>query len=850
MSSNRMIGKEDEYEQNTSLDTSAAEKEEVLNNENADNRDVIFSKSLEPHLPKSASCQPSNNLIFHGHRWDFMTVIRRGNLVKVELTQSGLTSEYANVLHLTLVQNPRLQILKLGYNALGDDGISIISPGIVSHLSLKVLDVGFNLIGDLGCSAISKSLVGNAVLETLYLSGNSITEKGIVELSQALKKGCGLLQLHLTANKIGALGVSCLANSIAESNLVAQGEAKSLTFDVSPASNDKKAPVNLCDTSRCLQEVYLGGTFMRSEGCLSLAKMLLTNSSLRILSLPNNNLSDCDAILLARSLSRNKQMPLEKIQLSFNKLTCVGVEALMNSIWGSKTLRELKIDNNNIKDRGAQLAAVVLTSVDLELLDIGFNLVGAVGIKALMKTLADNTSLRSLTLSGNILDSNSARAVSYALALNKSLTELFVDNCSATYGAQRHITAGIVSNKMSALRILRGFSLGAIAISLGFPAPVENWSNDQLLKFISFMWHDFQLEVDETSGNSSLSSGNLSQGVHREMADPKIVIKVANAAFEQLNDPTGQCLLSKNITNEIHGLDESSTVPGTVILEISESGSFQIPREVDFLHSNIEDTVDASKIKAVAQQQLAFREQSSCSPERKRRLAPFLQIHCDQLEAYAKQPFNKSEMWKLYRFFFSPLDGLETVKTEEVCKSTPENSISDVLAKTELAWNEPAITNSYCPHSCDEPSRTNSMPSSIYKETISRLYRRASYRSLHDAISSDTDRPATCEVRARGCKSSYRHHSFVGSERDEGDCAHSTKRARGSKLRVDLYPRIKIKLEVLKKQTNDHPALILMRQLLYLEQRNMSASKSNAVEGENKRLLAPNDIEALLLDLL
>ena len=306
------------------------------------------------------------------------------------------------------------------------------------------------------------------------------------------------------------------------------------------------------------------------------------------------------------------------------------------------------------------------------------------------------------------------------------------------------------------------------------------------------MWHDFQLEVDETSGNSSLSSGNLSQGVNREMADPKIVIKVANAAFEQLkNDPTGNCLLAKNISNETNGLDESSTVPGTVILEISESGSFQIPREVDFLHSNKEDTADFAKIKEAAQQ-LAFKEQSPCSPERKRRLAPFLQSHCDQLEAYAKQPFNKSEMWKLYRFYFSPLDGLETVRTDEVCEGMPENSISGVLAKDEMSWNEQATTKSYCPHSCDEPSRTNSMPSSIYKETISRLYRRASYRSLHDAISSDNDRPTTCEVNTRGCKSSYRHHSFVGSESDKADCVHSTKRARSSKLRVDLYPRIKV----------------------------------------------------------
>jgi hypothetical protein len=77
-----------------------------------------------------------------------------------------------------------------------------------------------------------------------------------------------------------------------------------------------------------------------------------------------------------------------------------------------------------------------------------------------MKNLAENRTVRSLTMSGNIIDTTSARAVSYALALNQSLEELFMDNCSATYGAQRHIAAGIVSNKFSPLRVLRGFHLG------------------------------------------------------------------------------------------------------------------------------------------------------------------------------------------------------------------------------------------------------------------------------------------------------------------------------------------------------------------------------------------------------
>ena len=45
-----------------------------------------------------------------------------------------------------------------------------------------------------------------------------------------------------------------------------------------------------------------------------------------------------------------------------------------------------------------------------------FNRLTIVGIKVLMKSLAENRSLLTLTLSGNVLDTNNGKAVSYALA--------------------------------------------------------------------------------------------------------------------------------------------------------------------------------------------------------------------------------------------------------------------------------------------------------------------------------------------------------------------------------------------------------------------------------------------------
>ena len=113
---------------------------------------------------------------------------------------------------------------------------------------------------------------------------------------------------------------------------------------------------------------------LRAEGIASMSTMLLTNTGLRILDLANNNIDDKNLALFSQTLNENKGMPLKSIILSFNKITCVGVEYLMNAVWGSKTLREIKLDNNKMQDRGAQLCSVVLTSIDLESLDISYNL--------------------------------------------------------------------------------------------------------------------------------------------------------------------------------------------------------------------------------------------------------------------------------------------------------------------------------------------------------------------------------------------------------------------------------------------------------------------------------------------
>lgn len=296
----------------------------------------------------------------------------RGTLTSVDLSQRGVTSQDAPLIRAALSRNPRLSTLKLSYNGLRDDGVAELALAVRGHPALRVLDVGFNGVGDAGCEALAAAIAGaRGALEVLCLSGNSVGARGATALATAAATptASSLRRLHLTANGLGPSGARALAQAAAARDAraaAATGEAR--------------------DDGSGLTELFLGGTGMGSAGCLSVSNMLLTNFSIRTLVLSDNGLTDRDLVLFSQSVSRNRSVPLEVLQLSFNSLTCAGVECLMNALWGSSTLRELRLDNNRVGDRGAQLVAVVSSSsASLREVDLGFNALTAVGVRALSR---------------------------------------------------------------------------------------------------------------------------------------------------------------------------------------------------------------------------------------------------------------------------------------------------------------------------------------------------------------------------------------------------------------------------------------------------------------------------------
>ena len=159
------------------------------------------------------------------------------------------------------------------------------------------------------------------------------------------------------------------------------------------------SPINL----QLIDELYL------NDNKLCCGFVLLFNilqlSSLRILSLSNNNLNDKGAILLAKYLSVNTEnnymSNLEYLDISNNSISHEGVKAISESLKKHKCLNELDIGNNNI---------------------------GSIGVNYLGEMLKINKSINILNITDNNIDIYNSNIFALGISINKSLCCLNISN--------------------------------------------------------------------------------------------------------------------------------------------------------------------------------------------------------------------------------------------------------------------------------------------------------------------------------------------------------------------------------------------------------------------------------------
>jgi hypothetical protein len=105
--------------------------------------------------------------------------------------------------------------------------------------------------------------------------------------------------------------------------------------------------------------------------------------------------------------------------------------------------------DNAIGDDGACFLANALASEKrprLRKLSVAVNAINNVGVDALCGSLADNASLRMLSLSGNIFDDNAVASIGKMLELNRTLRELYLSEIVNLQRSDATLAAALLVN--------------------------------------------------------------------------------------------------------------------------------------------------------------------------------------------------------------------------------------------------------------------------------------------------------------------------------------------------------------------------------------------------------------------
>ncbi|KAK3276601.1 hypothetical protein CYMTET_15337, partial [Cymbomonas tetramitiformis] len=314
------------------------------------------------------------------------------SLNTLKLYINGIGPEGAKALAAALTPNEQgvfngsLNTLNLQWNNIGPEGAKWLAVALtpneegVFNTSLNTLDLRKNDIGPEGAKALAVALTPNAEgvfntsLNTLNLKYNRIGPEGAKALAVALTpnaKGVfngSLNKLYLSCNQL------CGLNSFGEGTYDASGIkalAEALVF------NKSLNTLDLEDNQLCGLSKYEGEGTYDASGIKALAEALVFIKSLNTLNLGGNMIGVEGAKALAVTLTPNEQGvfngSLNTLDLEDNQLCGLskyegegtydasGIKALAEALVFIKSLNTLNLGGNMIGVEGAKALAVTLT---------------------------------------------------------------------------------------------------------------------------------------------------------------------------------------------------------------------------------------------------------------------------------------------------------------------------------------------------------------------------------------------------------------------------------------------------------------------------------------------------------
>ena len=406
----------------------------------------------------------------------------------------------------------RLHLTSSNLSAHGVDSVATTLATVISNnTKLERLSIVFNTLPVTASSIILKSISEITSLKQLSYYNS---EHCASELTTAINTNPGLEELRLNNNNLQTdeiIQISVAVDKLSSLKILSLTNNNGL-------SKDSAINLSFAFNNKQLHTLHLGSNDLQSEGIIAMAEILTDVSTLRNLILSNNGITEEGSDSLAFLINANKN--LEKLYLDNNLLRSAGLNKVSNILKHFTTLKVLNLKCNKLDSEAANgIAAVITSNQSLEIINLSDNNLQTVGIIKVARALQTIHSLKSLDISKNQITERAADDISVAISSNTGLEKLIFSNNAFKSSGITTICVGIVKH-INILRVLR--------ISNN---SVEKEAAGDIAEVII---HNPFLEVVEVGNNRLLSEG---------------VMKITNA-LEKVHHIKELCCNANCITEE------------------------------------------------------------------------------------------------------------------------------------------------------------------------------------------------------------------------------------------------------------------------------------------------------------
>ncbi len=294
-----------------------------------------------------------------------------------------------------------LKRLNISCNNITNEAANDIAAVITCNTQMEELDVSENNIQTMGIMKIGKSLQRICMLKKLNISCNNITNEAANDIAAVFTCNTQMEELDVSINDLQTMGIMKIAKSLQHICTLKKLNI-SCSYITNEAANDI-ATVITCN--RQMEELDVSGNDLQTMGIVG--KGLQHICTLKIFCINMNNITDEATDDIAAAISCNPH--LEELDIGENKIQGRGGIRLAKSFQQISTLRILLIDHNMITDEAADdIAAAISCNPHLEVFDISGNKIQGRGAIKLAKSFQQISTLRILLIDHNMITDEAA----------------------------------------------------------------------------------------------------------------------------------------------------------------------------------------------------------------------------------------------------------------------------------------------------------------------------------------------------------------------------------------------------------------------------------------------------------